>query len=450
MSDPVTNAEVEDVLSSIRRLVSEDKRPVQVPLNEAKSAAVKPAVEPRKDRLVLTPALRVTDAPRDTATPDNSTAASQETDTEESLFEAPRDGENRLGATDRNDGIEINSLVSDDSPLDLPGGLSSTQQATDKADVSADEDDQFFDDLSQDYSTDPYNFDDDSDNDGDSDDDFNLRHSTDQQRPPEGPEDDQDDDVTLVSETEILKADKAEVAESNQRAQNERLDETGSEMEKAESAPGEQSTTDTSMAQSPQAAQKAATLTAKIAALETAIGQISETWEPDDAGESDYAGSEPEAMAWEDDEQEVSLRRKDRASADLAADDAGSAGPETTQSSAEEFFAKKQPDAQSPAKADMLHEHMTDAGERQDTDAQPEPDAGQSADEDPEFTAAPLEDRLGYSDEDQLIDEEALRDLVSDIVRQELQGALGERITRNVRKLVRREIHRALTAQELE
>ena len=52
--------------------------------------------------------------------------------------------------------------------------------------------------------------------------------------------------------------------------------------------------------------------------------------------------------------------------------------------------------------------------------------------------------------EDQLMDEEALRDLVAEIVRAELQGALGERITRNVRKLVRREIHRALTAQELE
>ena len=51
---------------------------------------------------------------------------------------------------------------------------------------------------------------------------------------------------------------------------------------------------------------------------------------------------------------------------------------------------------------------------------------------------------------DDVLDEDALRELVSDIVREELQGALGERITRNVRKLVRREIHRALAAQELE
>lgn len=48
------------------------------------------------------------------------------------------------------------------------------------------------------------------------------------------------------------------------------------------------------------------------------------------------------------------------------------------------------------------------------------------------------------------IDEEALRDLVAEIVRQELMGELGERITRNVRKLVRREIQRAIASQDFE
>ncbi len=47
-------------------------------------------------------------------------------------------------------------------------------------------------------------------------------------------------------------------------------------------------------------------------------------------------------------------------------------------------------------------------------------------------------------------DEEVLRDLVRDLIREELQGGLGERITRNVRKLVRAEIARALAAQEIE
>lgn len=44
--------------------------------------------------------------------------------------------------------------------------------------------------------------------------------------------------------------------------------------------------------------------------------------------------------------------------------------------------------------------------------------------------------------------EDDLRALIAEIVRQELQGTLGERITRNVRKLVRREIHRVLGTED--
>lgn len=60
-----------------------------------------------------------------------------------------------------------------------------------------------------------------------------------------------------------------------------------------------------------------------------------------------------------------------------------------------------------------------------------------------ENVMAPALDKLPIS-------EEALRDLVADMIREELQGALGERITRNVRKLVRREIQRALVSREFE
>ena len=48
------------------------------------------------------------------------------------------------------------------------------------------------------------------------------------------------------------------------------------------------------------------------------------------------------------------------------------------------------------------------------------------------------------------IDMADLRPLVARLLREELQGELGERITRNVRKLVRREINRALTGREFE
>lgn len=52
--------------------------------------------------------------------------------------------------------------------------------------------------------------------------------------------------------------------------------------------------------------------------------------------------------------------------------------------------------------------------------------------------------------EDSILDEETLREIVAEVVRQELQGALGQRITRNVRKMVRREIRLALAAAALE
>lgn len=48
------------------------------------------------------------------------------------------------------------------------------------------------------------------------------------------------------------------------------------------------------------------------------------------------------------------------------------------------------------------------------------------------------------------LDEEGLIALVRQVLREELQGELGERITRNVRKLVRAEVARALTSETLE
>lgn len=47
-------------------------------------------------------------------------------------------------------------------------------------------------------------------------------------------------------------------------------------------------------------------------------------------------------------------------------------------------------------------------------------------------------------------DEVALRALVARVVREELQGDLGQRITSNLRKLVRREIRMILAAEKLD
>lgn len=66
-----------------------------------------------------------------------------------------------------------------------------------------------------------------------------------------------------------------------------------------------------------------------------------------------------------------------------------------------------------------------------------------------EDMATDRDDDLSEAARELLVDEETLRAIVADVVRQELQGALGERITRNVRKLVRREIYRVLAEQDL-
>jgi len=47
-----------------------------------------------------------------------------------------------------------------------------------------------------------------------------------------------------------------------------------------------------------------------------------------------------------------------------------------------------------------------------------------------------------------ILDEEALRSVVNTIVREELQGELGDRISRNLRKLIRREIGQIMLEQK--
>ena len=124
----------------------------------------------------------------------------------------------------------------------------------------------------------------------------------------------------------------------------------------------------------------------KIAALEEVIGRTEDQWEPDGTGTDDYAGTPVDALEWEETDED--------AQADSITIDAA------------------------PVVEDELDETVDDL----DDDAIAEA----------------------------TLDEDALRTLVADIVREELQGVLGERITRNVRKLVRREIQRALALKELD
>lgn len=94
--------------------------------------------------------------------------------------------------------------------------------------------------------------------------------------------------------------------------------------------------------------------------------------------------------------------------------------------------------AEAEAVAEILRDDAAKASQAEAAAAQPEPDADDRPDDET------------FADSEGYFDETVLRDLVRDLIREELNGALGERITRNVRKLVRAEINRALTARDFD
>ncbi|WP_438992419.1 hypothetical protein [Lentibacter sp.] len=155
----------------------------------------------------------------------------------------------------------------------------------------------------------------------------------------------------------------------------------------------------------------------RIEQLEAAVSTQDETWDEDesDTGSESHTGS-GDALPWEDHNSEAI--EPEQATyfsevSDEVEDDAGDL-------------------------AEDIAETPSEQSSEQPIDPAPTPEE-------------PAQDSYDFlAGDETLIDEDALREMVADIVRQELQGALGERITRNVRKLVRREIHRALMAQEFE
>lgn len=375
MSKPVTNEEVEDVLSSIRRLVSEDKRP----LAGLRSTASEPVVateaecDPEADqaagRLVLTPALRV--------------AISQEPPKEVplDLGSVARETWTQPEATDgaSEEPLVLFPISKDDTSEPDEAALAALVHDAVGAEPQPDEDgleegdysdegywkgnDQLLSDpqeLTQNSETsDGHSRDTDADWDVEGNETYSsyVDDDADELLTPEPVQDPEEPDEELIHEPD---------AESEAD-----LDEHEVEAKSPSVVP----------------------LTEKIAALEAAVGEIEQDWEPDGDAENELASADAPAMAWED-------------------------------------------DVELDAKGEPLHEAVVD--DVNTVEDEPEARSG----------AAPITGAFGA--DDQLMDEEALRDLVSEIVRSELQGALGERITRNVRKLVRREIHRALTAQDLE
>ncbi|MGV6850431.1 MAG: hypothetical protein ACWA5A_18820 [Marinibacterium sp.] len=162
-------------------------------------------------------------------------------------------------------------------------------------------------------------------------------------------------------------------------------------------------------------------LASKIAALETRLGRREEVYDPDEPGTSAYAGVPVGSVEWDE---PVAY------SGVADADPNDQAEPDTDTIDTAETGADAFPD----------HGEVPSRDERTIEGAVEADDARREAEE----ANADI-----FATDEMVLDEATLRELVTDIVREELQGALGERITRNVRKLVRREIHRALAAQEL-
>ncbi len=71
-----------------------------------------------------------------------------------------------------------------------------------------------------------------------------------------------------------------------------------------------------------------------------------------------------------------------------------------------------------------------------------------AAEEPPVLRDESLPDAPAQAEAPHALDEEHLREIVRAVLREELQGPMGERITRNIRKLVRAEIHRAILTRD--
>jgi hypothetical protein len=190
------------------------------------------------------------------------------------------------------------------------------------------------------------------------------------------------------------------------------------------------------------------TLAATIAAVESRVRGRDDEWEPDEGDDMGHATK----ATWTSEGFVAGRRDKTVSDPPLAP----SLEEEVAASMVNEAF---KPRPRSAAEAPLVLEERAFARQ-----AQPTPTTAQvkrasvpARDEDDTDYGDELAQTRSFGNDETLdqylnqapqIDEALLRQLVKEVVREELQGNLGERITRNVRKLVRREIHNILTTQE--
>ncbi|KIC35443.1 hypothetical protein [Leisingera sp. ANG-M7] len=364
MSDPVTHAEIEDVLSSIRRLVSEDTR--------EQPAAPEPAA-----RLVLTPALRVQESATRNDLPSDHAAEPAEQPETQSQAE-PRQTASGAAADAGTAAEDADSLLIEEPPLAFRHHreLSRSRRNAAAADPSETE-----------------------------------QADTDQANP----------DAPWGNPENTLFAAAAGAGRHGGAAAGE------AEIEAADPAPvllkDGGLAGGTAGARAASVVRKIAEMEARGSAAQASTQQASiqqagtqHDWEPDSQTEAPFAGAD--TIEWRD--EPLPLRREQDPEEEILDVPASCFEPESV-TAPDNPEAALNPDTAAASAEAAVEDAVT--GAAMDT----------------------LADEGG----DSYLDEDALRDLVASIVREELQGPLGERITRNVRKLVRREIQRALAAHDL-
>ena len=401
MSEPVTHAEIEDVLSSIRRLVSEDDRGPLIPAKPAPAA--KPA-----PRLVLTPSLRVADA----VAKDEPEAEQAETAQVESATDADTQVED---AQTQDHPTEDSTASQTKAQLDeTPGFIESENWDAAVPEASTTAPEASFVELETQPEV--------------------------QENAGSGAQDDPQGEDTALLQTAVESFQEDQPAEAAQV--NDAPWQNPDATLFAAAGVTETSSATMAAADTPDETKSTVSFAEKIAALEAAIGQADEQWEPEgDTGE-DNSGTAVETLAWEDLEDELDDVTAFSANGTVDFDDSSPSQVDVTPDFDQDDF--DQATIDQAAIDQPAHDQST---QERATNDQPEDDMLDAV----HLAEQAVADEVlgGISTDEAVMDEESLRELVADIVREELQGALGERITRNVRKLVRREIQRALAVQDL-
>ncbi len=430
MSETETKIEIEDVLASIRRLVSRDAGAVQTRGIPHRSAAPQPAPEQDVECLVLTPAHRVAETEAAPA-PDEDFVEMSGTS---SMAAAPEDTLPDTdvanagwaeAATEPNDAVALAVIEA----AETGAATWSPEMERDLADAA----------LADDAAPEPEAVAD------------TWPEATVQDHMP----------VTepamprLPTEAEALLAE-AEAA----------LAETGAVLEDATTALGTADAADPAPETLAETGLRPVDIVDELARLESTIAEL----------EAAVAESGADCAPEQDDPVTADMDGPDEWPEDFAAPEPAPA-PETTEAEAtcappqasadlpdpdlvEAAWTEPAPMGMDWAEATL---RLAERGPRRFTReeaelAMPQPDPVQSS-------YASLREELAQEDmlegaaqpnipetllDDAMIDEATLREIVGQMVRAELRGALGERITQNVRKLVRREIQRALMGQDFD